>query len=235
MADRKQARQADMARTMEDYMRQRAARTPAAAAAPAAPTRPATTRHKLYLATGNEHCTKAFEYVNKTYTSTDGLVVTKKAAFAAAVEVINVTTHPQLQPPGLRGVPCFLEFSPKTGQWRPHYGTAAINAMAFLASTLPRDEATAADPCTVGCYSDRAGFAIDYTYEFEGSNPEQRAPRDLDSLQQARAARDQSMQRRNPGGAAAVDFTERDDAPPARGMSIDDMQRARMRPPALHG
>lgn len=219
-------------------MRQRQARTPGGGqpppAAAAATRAPAATRHKLYLATGNEHCTKAFEYVNKTYTTTDGLVVTKRAAFNAAVDVINVTTHPQLKPPGLRGVPCFLEFSPKTGQWRPHYGTAAINAMAFLASTLPRDEATVADQSSPGCYSSRAGFAIDYTYEFEAGDPERQAPRDVDAFQQARARRDQSMQSHAPAGSA-VDFTERDDAPPARGMSIDDMQRARQRPPALQG
>ena len=240
MNSRQQQRLDSSARTMEEYMRMRQSRTPGRnAAGPqqqpnrgAPPTQPPSakkTRHKLYLATGNENCTKAYAYVNKVYQSQNGDRNTKKNAFKEVVDVINITKQPELKPPSLKGVPCFLEFSAKTGQWRPHYGSAAINAMAFLGANLPPDEASVADMTGPSGYSKQAGFAIDDTYEYHDSAPEQ--TKDLDSYQTMRAQTDQSIQSRRQGATTTVNFEEPQEEVSSRGMSIEQLQAARARVP----
>lgn len=192
--------------------------------------------NKLYVANGSAHCTKAYAFINQVYTGEGDAKVTKKKAFSEVVEVINITKRPDRKPATLRGVPCFLEFSSKTGQYRPHYGTAAINAMAYLGRVLPADLATAADVTSPSGYSKGAGFAIDDTYEYDDTTPEEAeaAPRraaDIESFQAARAQRDQTVQARFSGGAPSVDFTEREDASSVRGMTMEQLQAARARPP----
>jgi hypothetical protein len=236
-----QQRQATSARTMEEYMRMRQRHTPtesqnAHAGRPGRghPGAQVQQKHKLYVATGNDNCTKACSFINEKYSMETGVKVTKRNAFKTVVEVINITKHPHLKPPSLKGVPCFLEFSAKTGQWRPHYGTAAINAMKFLASNLPQDEVTVAD-MTNG-YNSASGFAIDDTYEYDDLTPEQaesvqRDPKDLDSYASARARLDQKLQGRTQKN---VDFTEplqSDDVNSCRGMSMEQLQAARSRLP----
>jgi len=190
------------------------------------------TRHKLYLATGNENCTKAYAFVNKVYKSDNGDRATKKNAFKEAVDVINITKHPELKPSTLKGVPCFLEFSARTGQWRPHYGSAAINAMGFLGANLPQDQASVADMTGPSGYNKRAGFAIDDTYEYDDISPEQAdtayQSKDIESFQTMRMQSDQS---RRQGGAPSIDFTEPQDEGSSRGMSIEQLQTARSKIP----
>ena len=249
MNARQQQRSAMSARTMEEYMRMRQSRTPGGngpsgrGAGPpqhtlnvaVQPAGPLKTRHKLYLATGNENCTKAYAFINKVYKSDNGDRATKKNAFKEAVEVINITKHPELKPPTLKGVPCFLEFSARTGQWRPHYGSAAINAMAFLGANLPKDEASVADMTGPSGYNNRAGFAIDDTYEYDDISPEQADTayqiKDIDSLTTLRAQKDQNIQSRSQGGVPSIDFSESQDVGSSRGMSIEQLQAARSRLP----
>jgi hypothetical protein len=57
--------------------------------------------------------------------------MSNNAALRDTVEVINVS---QEKPPSwLQGVPCLVECNLKTGQQRAHNGTAALNALAWLA------------------------------------------------------------------------------------------------------
>lgn len=252
MNPRQQQRVESSARTMEEYMRMRQERMPgkkgtsgrgagpaqhqsgsinAAASPPVAQK----TRHKLYLATGNENCTKAYAFVNKVYKFENGESATKKNAFKEVVEAINITKHPELKPPTLKGVPCFLEFSAKTGQWRPHYGSAAINAMAFLGANLPRDQASVAEMTGPSGYNTRAGFAIDDTYEYDDISPEQADSayqrKDLDSYQTMRTKTDHSIQSKSQGLTPNIDFSEPQDEGSSRGMSIEQLQAARAKIP----
>lgn len=234
-------------------MRARETRTPGGAGPPqhqaggrgqavAAPTQPSQTRHILYVASGNEHCARAHSFITHTYDKDTGAVVeggalhtgtkvTKKTAFNAAVEVVNITKRPEKKPATLRGVPCFLEFSARTGQWRPHYGTAAINAMAFLGSRLPADTATAADTLSPSGYSGHAGFSIDDTYDYDNLTPEEaeagHRAKDVESFQAARMQRDQALQSKHAGGAPNVDLTIREEASSLRGMTLEQLQVAR--------
>jgi len=233
------------ARTMEEYMRMRQKRTPGNKGIPRRGAGPAhhqpppvaqKTKHKLYLATGNENCTKAYAFMNKVYKSDSGENATKKNAFNEVVEVINITKRPELKPPSLKGVPCFLEFSAKTGQWRPHYGTAAINAMAFLGANLPRDQASVAEMTGPSGYNKRAGFAIDDTYEYDDLSPDQAdsvyQKKDLDSYQTLRTQTDHTIQSRSHGTLPSINFSEPQEDISSRGMSIEQLQAARARIPS---